>query len=129
MRRLVDSCGWLELFTGGALAAVYEKELSLPPERIVVPAVALHEVYKFVLRKGGEEAALRCAARLTECRIVDLDQTLALESADLCLRHGLAMADAMVLATAHREGAELVTSDRAFEGIPGVRFLPMPGSG
>jgi predicted nucleic acid-binding protein len=34
------------------------------------------------------------------------------------------MADAIVLATASREGAELVTSDIDLKGLPSVRFIP-----
>jgi predicted nucleic acid-binding protein len=34
------------------------------------------------------------------------------------------MADAIVLATASREGAELVTSDTDLKGLPPVRFIP-----
>ena len=51
-------------------------------------------------------------------------QDLALSAADLSLEHGLAMADAFVLATARQFRAELVTSDRDFEGIDGVIYLP-----
>ena len=124
MMRLVDSCGWIEFFTNGPSADEYATELSAPPERIVVPTVVLHEVYKFLLRTAGEETALRCAARMTTCRIVDLDSVIALEGADLAVRHKLAMADAIVLATAPREGAELVTSDADLKGLPSVRFIP-----
>ena len=66
--RLVDSCGWIEFFTNGPSADEYASELSAPPERIVVPTVVLHEVYKFLLRTAGEETALRCAGRMTSCR-------------------------------------------------------------
>ena len=61
---------------------------------------------------------------MTSCRIVDFDAGIALEGADLAVRHKLAMADAIVLATASREGAELVTSDADLKGLPSVRFLP-----
>jgi predicted nucleic acid-binding protein len=61
---------------------------------------------------------------MTSCRIVDLDAVIALEGADLAVRHKLAMADAIVLATASREGAELVTSDADLKGLPSVRFIP-----
>lgn len=47
-----------------------------------------------------------------------------LEGADLAVRHKLAMADAIVLAIASREGAELVTSDADLKGLPSVRFIP-----
>ncbi|HEY3491179.1 MAG TPA: hypothetical protein VGK27_13815 [Candidatus Deferrimicrobiaceae bacterium] len=61
--RLVDSCGWLGFFSDGSLAEVYARELSAPPEEIVVPSIVLHEVYKFLLRTAGEEIALQCAGR------------------------------------------------------------------
>ncbi|RJP18038.1 MAG: type II toxin-antitoxin system VapC family toxin [Deltaproteobacteria bacterium] len=120
--RLVDSCGWIEFFTNGPSADEYASELSASPERIVVPTVVLHEVYKFLLRNAGEETALRCAGRMTSCRL--FDALIALEGADLAVRHKLAMAGAIVLATASREGAELVTSDADLQGLPSVRFLP-----
>ena len=54
---------------------------------------------------------------------------IALTAADLSLEYGLAMADAMILATARMYRAELVTSDRDFESIPGVTYLPKPTPG
>lgn len=59
-------------------------------------------------------------------RIVHVDPALALRAADLSLEQRLAMADAIILATARLYDAELVTSDRDFESIPGVTFLPKP---
>ena len=47
-------------------------------------------------------------------------------AADLSLEHGLAMADALILATAKLFRAELITSDRDFERVPGVAYLPKP---
>ena len=123
MTRLVDSCGWLEFFTNGPLADSYAPELAAPPERIVVPTIVLYEVYKFLLRSAGEETAVRCAGRMSACRVVELDVVLALEGADLAVRYRLAMADALVLATALREGAEVVTSDADLKGLPSVRFI------
>lgn len=50
--------------------------------------------------------------------IAPVDDSLALEAADLSLAHGLAMADSLVYATARRYGAQLVTVDTDFEGLP-----------
>lgn len=47
-----------------------------------------------------------------------MDESLALEAADISLAHGLAMADSLVYATAHRYGARLLTADVDFEGLP-----------
>ncbi len=47
-----------------------------------------------------------------------MDETLALEAADLSRAHGLAMADSLVYGRARRCGATLVTGDSNFEGFP-----------
>jgi len=122
--RLVDSCGWLEFFTDGPLAEVYSREVSGNPQEILIPTVVLHEVYKFLLRNAGEETAVLCLGQMSACRVEDLDQVLALQSADLAIKHKLAFADSIVLATALHFGAEVVTSDADLEGLPSVRFLP-----
>jgi predicted nucleic acid-binding protein len=45
------------------------------------------------------------------------------EAADIALEHGLAMADAVLFATAARYRAEIVTADADFEGLPGVTLI------
>jgi predicted nucleic acid-binding protein len=50
--------------------------------------------------------------------IAPIDESLALEAADISLVHGLAMADSVVYATARRHGAKLVTADADFEELP-----------
>lgn len=55
---------------------------------------------------------------LRRATIVPVDESLALEAADISLAHGLAMADSLVYATARRHGARLVTADEDFDGLP-----------
>lgn len=50
--------------------------------------------------------------------IAPVDDTLALEAADISLALGLPMADSLVYVTARRHGARLVTADADFEGLP-----------
>jgi toxin FitB len=119
---LVDSCGWLEVFTDGPAAGTYATLLA-HPEELLVPTVVLYEVYKLLARTAGEETALRCSGFMQQARIVPLDAPLALEAADLSTKQRLAMADAIVYATAVRYRAELATSDSDLEGLPGVRFI------
>ena len=59
-------------------------------------------------------------AALRRATIAPVDESLALEAADLSLAHGLAMADSLVYATARRHGATLVTGDADFQGLPGA---------
>jgi len=55
--------------------------------------------------------------------IAPVDESLALEAADISLARSLAMADALVYATARRHEASLVTGDADFEGLPGVTVI------
>ena len=121
--KLVDSCGWLEFFTDGPLGSAHGKELASKPEEILVPSIVLYEVYKFLLRTSGEETAIRCTAHMTQCRVVDLDATLALESAETSIANNLAMADAIVYATSRKYDAPLITSDTDLKGLEGVKFV------
>ena len=57
-------------------------------------------------------------------RVVDLDRATALAAARRSLDHGIAMADSIMLATAHRNDAILWTQDADFEGLPGTRCVP-----
>ena len=66
----------------------------------------------------SEERALEAVSALRRAEIAPVDGSLALEAADISLTLGLAMANSLVYATAHRHRARLVTGDRDFEGLP-----------
>jgi predicted nucleic acid-binding protein len=72
----------------------------------------------------SEDDAVIAVSAMQRSRVVPVNQELSLLAADLSLQHGLAMADALILATAQAFGAEFVTSDRDFEQVPGVVYLP-----
>ncbi len=80
-------------------------------------------MYKLIRRERSEEEAVRAAAAMQRTRVVALTETIALTAADLALEHGLAMADAIVYATARMENAHVVTSDEDFEGLAGVTLF------
>ena len=80
----------------------------------------MYEVYKWLKRELSEEAALEAVATMRKTVVVDLTEDVALTAADLSLEHGLAMADAMMLAFARAHGAALMTTDAGFDGIDGV---------
>lgn len=119
----VDSSGWIEFFTGGSNAKLYGRYLKRPSE-LVTPTIVLYEVYKLIKRERSEEEALLAVAQIQKTRLVPLSESLALAAADVSLDLRLAMADAIVYATARAEGAELVTGDRDLRGLPGVTYLP-----
>lgn len=106
----------------GPLAPAYAAHLKNPAE-IVTPSVILYEVYKIVKRRRSEEEALAAVAQIGKTRVVPLDDQVALTAADVSLAHHLAMADAIVYATAVRSGATLITSDSDLAPLPGVVYL------
>lgn len=125
---VVDSSGWIEFFTGGANAGKYGVYLE-KTSQVVTPTVVLYEVYKLVKRERTEEEALLAIAQIQKTRLVPLSESLALAAADVSLEFRLAMADSIMYATARAENAELVTSDKDLQGLPGVTYVPKPGKG
>jgi len=119
---LVDTCGWIEWLTEGALAdsfAPYMKD----PSDLLVPTTVQYELYKWVKRESDETTALDTIALADDSLIVPLNTEIALMAADLTLSYKLAFADAVIYASARKHKVELVTSDDHFEGLPGVTYF------
>ena len=55
--------------------------------------------------------------------VVPVDQEIALSAAAISNQHGLAMADALLYATAEKLAAEFVTSDTHFKNFPRVTLV------
>jgi len=120
---VVDSSGWIEFFTDGPLADEYANRLR-KLAAVVTPVIVIYEVYKRLKRELSEDDAVVAVSAMQRSQVVAIDQEIALTAADLSLEHGLAMADALVLATARKFQAELITSDGDFEHVAGVIYLP-----
>jgi predicted nucleic acid-binding protein len=84
------------------------------------------ELAKWLTREVGEDKADQVIAFTETCLVTDFDTATALSAAQLCARHRLAPADAIIYATALAHDAELLTCDRHFETLPGVRFTLKP---
>lgn len=124
--RVVDTSAWIEWLTGSGLGQALTAEL---PDRTqwLVPTMVQLELAKWLTREVGEDKADRVIAFTETCVVADLDTATALSAADLCVRHKLASADAIVYATALAHEADLLTCDRHFENLPGVRYVPKSG--
>lgn len=121
-RILVDTCGWIEYASDGALAdtfAPYFRDLT----RLVVPTVVQFELFKWVCRERDEATALEFIGLTEHGSVSPMSTPIALLAADLSSQHRLAMADAIIYATARQESVPLVTCDQHFSGIPGVRYV------
>jgi predicted nucleic acid-binding protein len=119
---LLDSSAWIEYLTGGPLADRYTSYLT-HRHSIVTPTIVLYEVYKKIKRDRGEETALALLAQLQVTEVVPLTESIAYLAADVSLRHGLAMADAIVYATAQDHQVEVITGDADLRELPGVVYV------
>ena len=121
--RLVDTSAWIEWLIGSPTGIALAAELPAR-DQWLVPTIVQLELAKWLTREVGEDKADQVLA-FTQVRVVaDLDTSIALSATDLCTRHKLATADAIVYATALARDADLLTCDRHFEGLAGVRLIP-----
>lgn len=118
---VVDSSAWLEYFADGPNAGEFAEAVA-DIEELVVPSVALFEVFKRIRVQRDLGSALHAVAQVRRGRVVDLDADLAVAAAELSADTGLPTASSIVLATARSEEATLWTQDADFEGLEGVEY-------
>lgn len=117
--RVVDTSAWIEWLTGSALGKKLGKQFPDKPQ-CIVPTIVQLELSKWLVREVGEDQADQVIAYTQKCVVVHLDTAIALLAADLHREYKLATADAIVYATARHQGAELLTCDAHFKGLPDV---------
>ena len=119
---LVDSSAWIEWLTGSATGEDLAKHLPAQSEWLVPTMVQL-ELAKWLTREVGEDKADQVIAFTQVCQVVALDTEIALAAAEACKHHRLATADAVIFATAQKHGAQILTCDAHFDGLPGVTLI------
>jgi len=120
---IVDSCGWLEWFTDGKLADQY-KEYLADSDNILMPAIIIYEVYKVLKREVSEEKALFAVGFMKKSKVIPFDENLALAAADIGLHGKLAMADAIIVATAQTHNCTIISSDVDLKDQANVQYIP-----
>jgi toxin FitB len=119
---VIDSSGWLEYITGDdkadLFAPYFEKDV-----QILVPVIVLYEVRKVLLRTEPKPNVQVFESEALRRIVIDIDEHIAMSAATLSLSYKLAMADALIYATALRYRARLITSDTHFNNVPGVTVL------
>lgn len=120
--RVVDTSAWIEWLVDSELGRKLGSEF---PDKAhcIVPTIVQLELSKWLVRELGEDQADQVVAYTQKCVVVPLDTTIALLAAELHREYRLATADAVVYATARQRGAELLTCDAHFNGLPGVALF------
>jgi predicted nucleic acid-binding protein len=119
---VVDTSAWIEWLIDGPLRQQLVA-LMPPRERCIVPTIVQLELSKWLWRECGEDEADVVMAYTQKCQVWPLDTATALRAAELHREYKLATADAIVYASALLSGAQLLTCDAHFKGLPQVRWL------
>jgi predicted nucleic acid-binding protein len=120
--RLVDTSAWIEWLIASPTGKAMKSAIPVREEWLV-PTIVQLELTKWLAREVGEDKADQAIAFTQMCVVAPLDTKIALAAAELCRKHKLATADAVVYATALEYGADLLTCDAHFDGLPGVTFI------
>jgi predicted nucleic acid-binding protein len=121
--KIVDSSAWIEWLDDSHLADALHQYIS-DQSGCALPTIVQYEVYKWLERELGESAARAFIAMTLPYRVIPLSTSIAVEAAEIGKQHRLAMADAIIYATALHVDAHLVTCDAHFAGLDNVTYLP-----
>ena len=120
--RVVDTSIWIEWLIDSPLKQAIADSF---PEttQCIVPTIVQLELDKWLMREASESETDQVIAYTQNCVVAVLDTNIALQAADLHRKYKLATADAIIYATTLVYGADLLTCDAHFEGLPDVVFI------
>ena len=121
MINAVDSSAWVEYFVDGPNAAFFAPAIE-DTTNLLVPSVALHEVFRITLQHQSEGDALKAIAQMKQGSVCDFDEAIALSAAKLSWELNLPLVESIMLATARANKARLWTQEGRLRGIEGVQY-------
>lgn len=134
MKIVVDAYAWVEVFLGSE-AGRRAKRVIEEAESVLTPGTVLAEVARKYVREGAAESSVRrrLATILETSELVDVDGDLALEAAKAAVKldkrassSGLgkpSLFDGIVLASARRNKAKVLTGDEHFKDLTETVWL------
>ncbi|MBW2370230.1 MAG: type II toxin-antitoxin system VapC family toxin [Deltaproteobacteria bacterium] len=123
---IVDTSGWLAFFNGESNADIFSEPIG-NTDSLIVPTICIYEVFKFVKLKNGESEAVKIIAHMKLGNVLPVTENIALEAANISIKHKLAVTDSLIYAGAQIKKAVVWTQDIDFEGLPGVNYYPKGG--
>ena len=119
---VVDSSGWLEYFADGVNADFFAPVIE-NKDRLLVPVIALYEVFKRVLQQRSEEEALEAISIMQQGQVIDINTEISINAAKISIDLRLPMADSIILATSNLHNATFWTQDGDFQNVQGVKYI------
>ena len=124
-RFVIDSFGWIEYFSDGKLSKKYGKHIeNCSPETYFTPTIVIYEVFKKIQSEYEEDDAISAIMQIQNyTKVIEIDTTIAIKGAETSIQERLAMADALIRATANKLEAQIITSDPHFKELDNVIFI------
>jgi len=129
MKYVVDSYAWLEYFMGTVAGEKAKKIIDSSADEKMTPTICVAEMYAKVLRvEGPEKAELQRAFMKLRSALVPLTEEIAVEAAKVDVEMkkkvaGWGLADSIVLGTARKKKAKVLTGDEHFLNMPETTFI------
>ena len=120
---IVDASGWIEFFLAGPNGPKFKPVIENSDE-LLVTSINLYEVHRVLSRKLPDDLRDTCLNLMRRSPVIELTDALAIEAAELSLKHQLAMANAAMYAMALAHQATLWTQDADYQGLAGVVYVP-----
>ena len=119
---LVDSSGWLEYFSDGRNAKYFAPIIE-NTEELIVSAINIYEIYKKVLTERDENIAIQIVALMQQANVIEVNSSIAIQSAKFSSEFKIPMADSIIYTTARMNNAIVWTQDADFMGLNGVKYF------
>jgi len=123
---VIDTYAWIEYFKGSAKGAIVGKLLE--SSNSATPSIAIAELSDVWCRENIKEWEKDIALIASKTPIIDLDSETAHDAGKIkneirARKKDFGLSDAIILATARKENAKVLSGDRHFEGLGNVEFL------
>jgi predicted nucleic acid-binding protein len=93
-------------------------------QEIIISSINLAEIYRIALDRFDEQTAeKRRRSMISRCCLIPVDEEIAIKGARFKHERDWDLGDAIIYATAIREGAKVLTRDSQFKGLKDVIFL------
>jgi toxin FitB len=120
---VVDSSGWIEYFLDSPRANHFAEAIE-QPNQLIVPALSLFEVHRFLALRCEPVRRDACLDVMRRGTVVDITDARAIAASEAAQAHKLAMADAVMYSIAREFKAVFWTQDVDYQGLAGVNFMP-----
>ena len=122
MTVLVDSWAWIEYFKGSP-PGLKASEIIESGRKLLLSAVNVSEIYLFLLRNKPEEADKLINFVLNSSFVISIDSKIALKAAKIKQNQKFGLADAIIMATAEENNANILTGDDDFKNFKNLIYI------